>query len=207
MFRRIQKKEVVPTNVNSNVNIVTPGVRANFKPYSSLEEYNKQNQNIVEQIKKNLIKCQSVNRQYKTLHTEFNYTINIVLNMVNLIENNGKLIEEIQRVLKEYGSEIIDSSQLEIMRQNQNKLIQEFKTTYNNLLLRNRQYINPETIVKLQGLLKNLENPPIKMLNTTRSVLPSSSRPLSSSSLLSSPLSSPLSTTSSSSIVPFSLRR
>jgi len=117
--------------------------------------------------------------------------------MVNLIENNGKLIEEIQRVLKEYGSEIIDSSQLEIMRQNQNKLIQEFKTTYNNLLLRNRQYINPETIVKLQGLLKNLENPPIKMLNTSRSVLPSSY------TLSSTPSSTP----SSSSIVPISLRR
>ena len=148
------------TQLNNNVQVA-------FKPttpytFQQASIYDDQNREIVSSLKKNLIRCSDVNKEYKTLNKEFNYTINIVLNMVNLIENNGKLIEEIQRVLKEYGSDIIDSSQLEVMRTTQTKLIDQFKSTYHSLLLRNQKYIDKETHDKIKGLLLSLEKPQIK---------------------------------------------
>jgi len=112
------------------------------------------NQPFVDKIKYNLGKCKDVSKKYNKLNDEFNYTIRIVTNMVTLIETNGKFLQQISELLND---EMISNTEIAAMRNNHIQLVNEFKTVYNNLLDKNKQFIDPETLAKLEENIKSFE--------------------------------------------------
>jgi hypothetical protein len=112
------------------------------------------NQPFVDKIRYNLGKCKDVSNKYNKLNDEFNYTIRIVTNMVTLIETNGKFLQQISEVLND---EMISNTEIAAMRNNHIQLVNEFKTVYNNLLDKNKQFIDPETLSKLEENIRNFE--------------------------------------------------
>ena len=149
------KNTNIKRNESSNYNVVSDNRE---KILDDLRQKGlERNKPILESIRHNLKKCSIVNKEYKTLNKEFNYTINVIINMVNLIENNGKLISEIEALLREFGADFIKNDQLELMRRDQRQLIEQFKSTYRNLITKNRKYIDDTTYNKINTLLKGYE--------------------------------------------------